>query len=106
MTDEGLTTEINTIRSHRDGDGTLDAVSATVELSGTVETRVRVHYAVEEGVATLDRFVVDDDISVFEVADLACVPVAERAITVIPGVEEVEPALETFGRALELGKKL
>lgn len=68
-------------------------------------TGARVHYdADEEGRARLDHFVVGDEYSAFEIRDLRCVPVAERAITVVPGVESVEPAGETVGAAIGRGR--
>jgi hypothetical protein len=60
----------------------------------------------DDEVARLDHFVVGDDLSVFSVADLRCVPIAERAIQVVPGVDEVEPAGETFERVLREGREL
>lgn len=98
--------DVHTIRGSRNRDGRLESVALTVELSGpNLDVRARLHYGVTDGTARLDHFVVDDDLSVFAVADLACVPVAERAITVVPGVESVEPAIETFERVLDRGQR-
>lgn len=75
------------------------AVADRADGTGGV-TGARVHYdADEEGRAGLDHFVVDE-YSAFEIRDLRCVPVAERAITVVPGVESVEPAEETVEAAI------
>jgi hypothetical protein len=105
MSDESVELEVHTIRGHRRGDGRLDSVSVTVEVTEAGTTsRTRVHYAVRDGRAVLDHFVVDDDLSEFAVSDLQCVPVAERAVTVVPGVEEVEPAEETLRRGLARGE--
>ncbi|MFB6130695.1 MAG: hypothetical protein ABEJ28_07745, partial [Salinigranum sp.] len=51
--------EVRTLVGHRRRDGTLDSVAVTVAVSdGAGASRLRLHYAVEGGVARLDHFVV------------------------------------------------
>lgn len=94
--------EVRTLVGHRRRDGTLESVAVTVGLDDDSRfSRTRIHYRVEDGLARLSHFVVGDELSVFSVEDFRCVPIAERAITAVPGVEEVEPAEATLECAMQ-----
>jgi hypothetical protein len=104
MEDDESRFEVSTLIGHRRRDGTLRSVAVTVDVRDRSESaRTRVHYAVDGGLARLHHFVVGDEFATFEVEDLGCVPIAERAITSVPGVEEVEPAETTLTRAVGRG---